>query len=192
MAEDLWLDKWKGALADLSASPAILELGCGGGRDSRWLVQHGFADITATELSREALASCAQAVPGVRLICHDLRKPLPFADNRFDAVLASLCLHYFAWDVTLRIAREIRRCLAPGGLLLCRVNSTKDVHYGAAGHPQLSHHYYDVEGRPKRFFDQADVDALFADGWESLSLQEMTIDRYEKPKTVWETVLRKR
>lgn len=191
MAEDRWLDRWKDLIAQQSPSPAILELGCGGGRDTRWLAEQGFGGVTATELASEALAECARAVPSARLVRHDLREPLPFADATFDVVIASLCLHYFTWDKTQEIVREIRRCLAKGGLMLCRVNSTKDVNYGATGHPEIDHHYYLVDDKPKRFFDEDDVVRLFADGWERLAMREMTIHRYEKPKTVWEVVLRK-
>lgn len=191
MQDARWLDNWKGLIAQLAEQPAILELGCGEGRDTRWLLQQGFTDVTATELSRAAIAQCAHSAPAARLICHDLRAPLPFSDTRFDAVIASLCLHYFAWDKTLEIVSEIRRCLRPGGLLLCRLNSTRDVHHGATGHPKIAHHYYEVEGNPKRFFDQTEVEALFAEGWVRLSSREMCIDRYEMPKVAWEAILRK-
>lgn len=191
MLDEHWLGRWKSLMTQQSPSPAILELGCGGGLDTRWMAREEFADITATDLSSEALAECARGVPSAGLVRHDLREPLPFAEGHFDVVIASLCLHYFDWDKTLEIVREIRRCLVPNGVLLCRVNSTRDVHHGAVGHAEIAHHYYDVEGNPKRFFDGSDVDALFAEGWSRLSTEEMTIDRYEKPKTVWEVVLRK-
>ncbi|OWW22353.1 class I SAM-dependent methyltransferase [Noviherbaspirillum denitrificans] len=187
MQDEQWLDKWTRTIA---RNVAILELGCGGGRDTRRLAEQGFSDITATDLSRDALDRCGHAVPAAHLVCHDLNAPLPFADARFDVVIASLCLHYFAWDKTVDAVREIRRCLAPGGLLLCRVNSTRDVHFGAIGHPELAHHYYDVDGRPKRFFDAEDLERLFTEGWERLSMREATIDRYDKPKTAWEIALR--
>lgn len=189
MNDDTWLERWLTTIR--SADPAILELGCSEGRDSAVLARHGFRHITAIDLSRDALAACARAVPEATLVCHDLREPLPFAGARFDVVVASLCLHYFAWEKTQEIVHEIRRCLAPGGLLLCRLNSTKDVNYGAVGHREIAHHYYDVDGGPKRFFDAQDVDMLFGAEWERLSVQEMAIDRYEMPKMVWEIIARK-
>lgn len=46
----------------------------------------------------------------------DLGRPLPCADNAFDAVLASLVLHYLQdWTPTLR---EFHRVLVPGGRLV--------------------------------------------------------------------------
>jgi hypothetical protein len=45
------------------------------------------------------------------------------------------------------------------------------------------------EGAPKRFFDRAAVEALLR-GWRIDFLEHSTIDRYDKPKTVWEAVAR--
>lgn len=191
MRHDPWLERWLERLRCQTHHPAILELGCGTGRDTAYLAQHGFTRITATDLSMEALAECRCAVPAADIVCHDLREPLPFADNSVDVVVASLCLHYFAWDKTLDMVRGIHRCLVPGGLLLCRVNSTRDAHYGAVGHREIAHHYYDVDGKPKRFFDREEIDALFGSGWLRIATQEMSIDRYEMPKVVWEVVAKK-
>jgi hypothetical protein len=83
----------------------------------------------------------------------------------------------------------------PGGILLCRLNSTGDVHHGALGHREIEPHYYEVAGRyssRKRFFDRAAIDALFGPQWERLSVEERTIHRYRAPKVAWEMVLRKK
>jgi SAM-dependent methyltransferase len=50
----------------------------------------------------------------------DLAQPLPFADDSFDDVIASLVLHYLEdWSAPLA---EIRRILRPGGRLVMSVN----------------------------------------------------------------------
>lgn len=191
MGGDRWLERWKDLITGQAADPPILELGCGDGRDTGALSRMGFTDITATDVSEQALSACAHAAPHARRVAHDLRQPLPFTDEGFPVVIASLCLHYFPWDQTERIVGDIRRCLGPKGLLLCRLNSTRDAEHGATGHPEIARHYYEVDGQPKRFFDRGDVDTLFADGWESVSVREMMIDRYARPKAVWEIALRK-
>ena len=191
MPHDRWLERWLKPLTQLAPVPFILELGCGPGEDTAFLSQHGLARITATDVSATALAECARRAPAADLIFHDLREPLPFADRGFDAVLASLCLHYFPWDQTETILRDIHRCLKPQGLLLCRLNSTQDNNYGAIGHREIAHHYYDVDGSPKRFFDGDEVDALFREGWRVEAKEEMTIARYAMPKVVWEVAVRK-
>jgi SAM-dependent methyltransferase len=191
MTTDLWLARWIGLITQHANNPAILELGCGNGRDTAFLAQRAFTRLTVTDLSADALAECARIVPGAGIVRHDLRAPLPFADGSFDVAVASLCLHYFDWARTQALVGEIRQCLVDDGLLLCRVNSTKDVNFGAVGHREVAPHYYDVDGRMKRFFSREDIDALFDGGWRRISTEEMTIDRYEKEKVVWEVVLRK-
>ena len=124
----------------------------------------------------------------------DLRAPLPFADASFGAAIASLSLHYFDWATTERAVAEIRRCLLPGGLLLCRLNSTADVLHGAQGHEEIEPRFYRVRARyaeTKRFFDRADLDRLFGN-WAVESVQETTVLRYEQPKVAWEIVLHAR
>jgi hypothetical protein len=74
-------------------------------------------------------------------------------------------------------------------VLLCRLNSTNDFHYGASGHPQIAENYYSVNGEPKRFFDRETVIALFSSGWQILAVEEKIISKYLHPKSVWEIVL---
>lgn len=191
---DRWLDRWLPLIKEKTST--VLELGCNTGRDTARLAEAGLR-VVGTDISAEALQECARVVPATSapvLVRHDLREPFPFADGSFDVIVASLCLHYFGWDDTCRIAGEILRCLSPGGLLLCRLNSTRDVHYGATGFQALEPNYYQVDGRyidRKRFFDRAAIDALFGAEWTHVAVEEMTIARYEKPKCVWEVVLRK-
>ena len=45
-----------------------------------------------------------------------------------------------------------------------------------------------VSGKPKRFFSQADVECLFASGWQVRTLVEEVIHRYGTPKVVWRVV----
>jgi len=73
-------------------------------------------------------------------------------------------------------------------MLICRLNSTNDRHHGSIGHPQLDRNYFLVNGRPKRFFDQTDVDLLFASGWHVRTRVEEVIERYAKPKVIWRVV----
>ena len=104
-------------------------------------------------------------------------------------VVASLSLHYFPWAETQAIVTRIHAALRPGGLLLCRLNSTEDRNFGATGHPEIEPHYYLVDGEPKRFFDRPAVVALFAEGWKQLSLEHFVTRKYVRSKALWEAVL---
>jgi SAM-dependent methyltransferase len=191
MDKDLWLQPWLALIAARCEDTPILELGCGGGRDTLVLTNAGFK-VDALDISAEAIDEARRRCPDAHFHCQDLHAPFPLPPEGCRVVLASLCLHYFSWSDTVELSRRILAALQPGGVLLCRLNSTKDINYGAKGHPAVERNYYLVDGRRKRFFDRADVQELFAQGWNTLSLQEMTIHRYEMPKVVWEAVLERR
>lgn len=123
------MDPWLGHMRAAGQRP-LLELGCDVGGDTAWLCEQGF-DVVAGDIEMPALRYCAGGAPRARLLQFDLRRPLPFADAAFSVIVASLCLHYFDWSTTERAVAEVRRCLAPGGLLLFRANSVRDVNHGA-------------------------------------------------------------
>lgn len=186
-----WLDPWLPLLAQHARGLPVLELGCGSGHDTATLLRAGHA-VTALDLDAAAIAQARTRASAARLLCQDLRAPWPAAADEapaYGAVVASLSLHYFPWAETVALAQRVHDSLAPGGLLLCRLNSTRDTHYGATGHPEIEPHYYRVDGAPKRFFDEADVRRLFEHpGWRWIDLAEVTIDRYQHPKVAWRLV----
>jgi SAM-dependent methyltransferase len=184
---DPWLDRWLPLIAHHATGDPILELGCGAGRDSATLVAAGH-EVIGLDRSPSAVNQARNTVPAGQFFCQDMRDPWPVRGPS-GVIVASLSLHYFPWAETVGLVERIGQQLRPGGLLLCRLNSTKDVHYGAVGHPLIEENYYQVKGEAKRFFDQAAVGRLFVTGWQVISLGEHTIHRYERPKVVWEVIL---
>lgn len=93
---------------------SVLDLGCGTGRHTAWLVEAG-ASVTAVDFSEGMLAE-ARRKPGmesVHFIAHDLHKPLPIPSDRFDLVVSGLVLEHLR-DVKNFLA-EVARVLKPGG-----------------------------------------------------------------------------
>lgn len=188
MSSDPWLDAWLPWVARHVGDDPILELGCGPGIDTEVLVNAGH-HVIGIDLSDEAIRQARARVPQASFHCQDLRDDFPVPGRSVGVVLASLSLHYFAWDQTVRLVERIRKVLRPGGLLLSRFNSTRDHHFGAQGHPMIETNFYLVDGQPKRFFDQAAIEALFDQGWQRHSLREQVVDRYAQPKMLWELVV---
>jgi ubiquinone/menaquinone biosynthesis C-methylase UbiE len=95
----------------------VLEVGCGAGPLTTWLVDHG-AHVTAMDVSPEMVRLAAARVGGrARLVVGDLERPLDdVADGSVDVVVASLVLHYVRhW---LPVLAEFRRVLVPGGVVV--------------------------------------------------------------------------
>ena len=129
-------DPWIGAWLDLPPDhPArkpgerVLDLGCGTGRDSRYMAGMGY-QVVCLDLSRIALRICRQVAPDAAHFQVDIQHGLPFRDGSFKFILANLSLHYFDWPVTEGIVQEVNRCLNKEGMFLLRLNSTEDVNHG--------------------------------------------------------------
>ncbi|MFB7576385.1 class I SAM-dependent methyltransferase [Streptomyces sp. NPDC056165] len=108
------------ALAGDVAGRRILDAGCGSGalfaalRDRGAIVSGFDTSAGMLELARQRLGD------GADLQVADLGSPLPYADDTFDDVAASLVLHYLEdWGPALA---ELRRILRPGGRLIASVD----------------------------------------------------------------------
>lgn len=190
MLHDPWLARWLPLLKDCAGTRPVLEIGCGTGADTATLAEAGFA-IVAFDLSAASAAATRARVPAAQVSCQDVREPFPLGTGEAGAVIASLSLHYFPWAETLGLVQRIRATLQPGGLFLCRLNSVEDKHFGATGHPAIEPDYYLVDGQPKRFFDERCTAALFASGWQLLSMEHQTTRKYVRQKALWEVVARR-
>jgi SAM-dependent methyltransferase len=98
------------------AGLSVLDLGCGGGEHSLWLLEHG-ARVVALDSSEKMVQLARRRLsPDVDVRLHDLREPLPLQKESFDLVFSSLTMHYVReWEPLLR---EFRRVARPGGALV--------------------------------------------------------------------------
>lgn len=108
------------ALAGDVADRRILDAGCGSGPLSAALRDRG-AVVTGIDASAGMLALARRRLgDDVALHVVDLNDPLPFDNEAFDDVVASLVLHYLEdWGPTLA---ELRRVIRPGGRLIASVD----------------------------------------------------------------------
>ena len=73
---DPWLARWLPLVAERSRGLAVLELGCGSGRDSAVLVAAG-CRVVGVDLSAEAVERARQHVSSAEFHCQDIRAPFP-------------------------------------------------------------------------------------------------------------------
>jgi len=109
MGDPRWLDPF---LDRLTPGAHILELGCGGGRDSAKMIAHGFS-VDMTD------GSTGMAAEARKLTGHDVRV-LRFEDldaiDSYDAVWAHASLHHQPLAGLGEVLARVHRAARPGAL----------------------------------------------------------------------------
>ena len=189
LEDDYWLEEY---LEFLPPGGKCLDLGCGLGQYSRFLMERGF-DVTSADISELALREVRKFNKSTQKI--DMREPLPFGRRSFDVVLTNLSIHYFDDRATRELADEITRILRPNGVLIGSVNSAKHLRdhpemrkiYGEELEPNF---YQYPDGRTIRLFDLNDFEKYFGKFRAEVLKEDDTV-RYSKSKQRVIFVLRK-
>lgn len=185
---DPWLEPFLDSLRATGAR--ILDAGCGAGLDAAYLAARGF---TVTAFDRRQPPAHPWRPP-VSFLLADVCA-MPFRPGRFDAVIASLSLHYLPWQQTLQAFSAAGELVRPGGRFLFRVNASDDLHHGAGQGEEIEPGFFRVPGsmvshsETKRFFTESDARAAVPRRFAIDHLAHRTIRRYDNPKQVWECLL---
>jgi SAM-dependent methyltransferase len=106
-------------LAELDASSAVLDAGCGAGVPVTERLMTAGHRVTGVDLSSSQVALARRLVGGASVVQGDLAA-LPFAPATFDAVVSYYAVIHVPRDEHGRVFDEFRRVLRPGGrALLC-------------------------------------------------------------------------
>ncbi|APO75300.1 SAM-dependent methyltransferase protein [Rhizobium etli 8C-3] len=156
-------------LSALSSDARVLELGCGGGHDSAYMLSKGF-DVMATDGSAE-LAKQAEKMTGkpVKVMRFEELE----AKNEFDGVWAEASLlHVPRKDLPTVLAR-IREALKDGGVFYASFKAGT-----AEGH--------DGFGRYYNYLSAAWLcELLTTGGWRNIGVDEADGSGYDNKPTRW-------
>lgn len=155
------------ALLDAIEGPpphAILDLGCGPGRDLRYFRSLGH-DAVGLDGSKE-FAAMARSYSGCQVLHQDFLK-MALPKSRFDGLFANAALFHVPSRALPRVLLELAACLRPRGVLFCsnpRGNNEEGLrgdryscffdldtwrgYVRAAGFSELGH-YYRPSGLPR-------------------------------------------
>lgn len=130
----------------LSPGAEILDVGCGSGRDLKWLKKRGFG-VTGFERSK-GLAALARKHAGCRVLEGDF-EVVDFSTFQVDALLMSGSLVHVSHERFAIVFAHIVRALKPGGRLLISLKQGR----GSA---------VDDDGRRFFYWQEEELRAIFA------------------------------
>jgi SAM-dependent methyltransferase len=167
-------------LRDLPSSPArILDLGVGTGRELSALLDAGHSP-TGVDASRAMLERCARRARPVPLVRTNFwAAPLPFGDASFDAAIAlhGTLAHPPEVAAVGRLARELARTLARGGVFIAEVPSPKWLARLETSEPQWD----DADRRVRRTSSRT---CIYEDRVTGASIEAILLD-----ETDWRAAL---
>lgn len=163
----------------LKPNSKVLDAGCGSGRDSRLIQDHGFT-VTGTDLSEKLLAIARKENPDIQFLAADIRS-VPKDDNSFDAIWSNAVLHHLDKEQMPTAIAEFNRLLAPGGTLCLRTKQ---------GRGNLKTREASVSGEERQFTllgsDEFDL-LLRQGGFTKIELN--TSESRSRPGLFWLTAL---
>lgn len=114
-----WVGEFEGRLIDgflsmlRARNPLILDIGCGNGKDTRYL-QHVSVAV-GIDISCGMLREATKRVPDGDFCQMDMRN-LGFSNGLFDGVWANGCIYHVPKTDFVRVLKEIQRILRPSGI----------------------------------------------------------------------------
>ena len=175
LEEDIWIDDYKEFFLKKGL---CLDLGCGIGQFTKRLMEYGY-DVVSADISNIALNKVKEF--NNNIINVDMRKELPFDNNKFDIVFANLSIHYFSDIETKKLISEVQRILKKDGLFIGSVNGIQGYEKIKDTGEIIDKHYYSNQGKYIRLCDINDVKNYLSD-FEFLKLEEKETIRFEHKK----------
>lgn len=162
------LETVKDFVSQLKPASHVLDLGCGTGRNTMYLLSQGLK-VTASDISEKGLdLTKKQALKfgyDLKTVCHDMRD-MPYKDETFDAILCSwVCGHGYYEDM-VKHAHEMLRVLKPGGLIFVDYPSRQDKLYGRGQEVEAHTFINNVPGEekiPHHYSDQEEIRDVYSD-----------------------------
>lgn len=99
---------------DTNSKPRVIDLGCGDGRDSRYMKEKG-VDVVGIDLSQGMVNLARKKDPKIAFLQMDIRDTV-FPDNTFHGAWASASLNNLPKSELSKVEKEVYRILEPGGI----------------------------------------------------------------------------
>ncbi len=121
-----------------SGARRLLDIGCGYGRDARYLHERLGLDVLGIDHSARGVALAGElsvGIPRVRFECRSFTEPGSWGSDEFGGVLAAQVYHVLRPGDRRLLRDTVARVLAPGGYLFLSTLSVHDPEHHGKGEP---------------------------------------------------------
>ena len=134
-----------------STIKTILDLGCGAGRHTAYLVQKGF-DVYGIDIAGEGVRRAHNLLTEKGFpptLCIGSITNLPYRDNFFDAIISVRVIHHGRIDAIQKTIQEMERVLTSHGFIFVTVRKRTAKKERRPSREIAPHTYVPVEGSEK-------------------------------------------
>jgi cyclopropane fatty-acyl-phospholipid synthase-like methyltransferase len=178
---------------------AILDLGCGMGRNSIYLAEEGFhvmgIDTSTSALKHTKTWSKMKGLNNMTVLRASMTR-LPFVSQTFHAVISVSVIHHATIGDIKKTIEEIHTVLKDNGLFLANLLSTKDYRYRQGekledGTFRILEDFGEKQFEEiHHFFSQREIRTLLA-GFKRISLEPIQSGKKEQLHTYWKVTASK-
>ncbi len=159
----------------------VLDLGCGTGRNTRYLAKQGF-QVMGVDKSPDAIEIARIKSPSIKFEVADARE-IPFPENAFDAVVCTHVIEHHLEDEIKKIISEIARVTRKGGLLVLSTISSRDSAFGT-GKRLAENTYIGLDsfwdgGEIHHFFTRTELVNLLGRYYDLLDIRHSTYHNFD-------------
>jgi len=115
----------KSVLPELEKGCALLDVGCGNGRDSVFFAENDI-NVTAIDLSMEAIARLKKKSAQVRAVCDNVLTSSIFTEAEYDAVYSRFFIHALTEAEESELLKRCYKAIKTGGKLFVETRCTQD------------------------------------------------------------------
>ena len=121
-----WIEGVNEYLSKLETGASILDVGCGAGEKSKYLIGKGFK-VTGVDFSDQMIELAKSQVPQATFCVQDIRQPLTL-DEQFDGVFVQAVLLHISKKDLPNVLKNILAPLRPGGYFYAAVKERRENH----------------------------------------------------------------
>jgi len=157
-----------------TANPRILEIACGPGNITRYLLsKRPYFDILAIDLAEKMVELATKNIPSVEFRVMDCRDILSL-EEKFDAIVCGFCMPYLSSDECSKLIADMAALLNPGGIVYFSTMEGDDSRSGFETTSFSGENQVYVNYHPSEFLRNQ----LEKSGFENI---ELVIQEYPEP-----------